>query len=738
MANSEHIIELNPVNSDGEVLADGVEYTTIAGIEYDEANREHIIPLLKEGDSADIIIDIAPLPISDFDGSPREGEVEIEVQFSYTGSYGESFLWDFGDGQTSGEENPSHNFTYGDYSVSLQVYEWLANDYDIEIKENYVQVTLPPALVLAYGSSVERIHVSISEGFEAFSNGETLYVGVNSVGTISSAVASGENSFWLYGNWPSDSTLNTGVGVNNADYAAQGTISAAPGYEGSVFEAHYQTQYGFTGIKSGAVHTYEPDHVTFIKENLISADDFSPPSDRNLNDTVTVISGEQSLTAYDVTIAVFYHGPASPTSSRVWSVGATFKGEPVKIDGSVMFGGFSALHGRGFDIQKENGDYFLYILDGAIGGNFYKFKLDEDSLNFTQQIRQPTGITSTTGLIGLGLDSAIWASQNGTYKEIFSIGSSAITYRPFTNNGTALGFGWNPISRKEFIAFSEAPTITEHTGYTYENEIMKSECVITPGGFSCQYTENPTQPTKTCSSTAFPYNMPGFTGTYNFFGEYEVPVFYPDYYNVGDSYYYFSWITEARKYTDQTIIDYNDVVIDGSRVVRGIKRESIGTRVYGFRHEPFDDDYGYTYGFNCELEDLKTVTFLDFQIEPGGDFATKYKYVDHKLVRRCTTAGNVIRENGGYFCVPECESHDGAWSDDTMWDGETTWCNDLAWNEIEDDSYGVLAETGWKAIALEHDEISEPAIVYNSGKTYGIDGITQVNGARAFFQSIKM
>jgi PKD repeat protein len=46
----------------------------------------------------------------------------LEATFSNTSLYGESFLWDFGDGITSTEVNPVHVFaTEGPYTVTLTV-----------------------------------------------------------------------------------------------------------------------------------------------------------------------------------------------------------------------------------------------------------------------------------------------------------------------------------------------------------------------------------------------------------------------------------------------------------------------------------------------------------------------------------------------------------------------------------------------------------------------------------------
>ncbi len=66
-----------------------------------------------------------PAPVAGFGGQPTMGEGPLTVQFTDR-SVGDgdiaSWSWDFGDGQTSGDRNPSHTYyTEGVYQVSLTV-----------------------------------------------------------------------------------------------------------------------------------------------------------------------------------------------------------------------------------------------------------------------------------------------------------------------------------------------------------------------------------------------------------------------------------------------------------------------------------------------------------------------------------------------------------------------------------------------------------------------------------------
>jgi PKD repeat protein len=83
-------------------------------------------------------------PTADFAGTPTNGLKPLTVDFadsstSYDGIA--AWEWDFGDGNTSTEQNPTHVYTTeGIYAVSLTVYE-ADDDSDTETKVDYINVT---------------------------------------------------------------------------------------------------------------------------------------------------------------------------------------------------------------------------------------------------------------------------------------------------------------------------------------------------------------------------------------------------------------------------------------------------------------------------------------------------------------------------------------------------------------------------------------------------------------------
>jgi serine protease len=88
-------------------------------------------------------------PIADFRAKPTSGSGPLVVQFTDL-SVGpiSNRSWDFGDGTTSTEQNPSHTYTFtdkADFTVSLTVTG--AGGSDTQTKAEYIHLDAPPILV---------------------------------------------------------------------------------------------------------------------------------------------------------------------------------------------------------------------------------------------------------------------------------------------------------------------------------------------------------------------------------------------------------------------------------------------------------------------------------------------------------------------------------------------------------------------------------------------------------------
>lgn len=108
---------------------------------------EHIGPV-KEQSGSNLYeltgINFSPPISADFSANPTDGITPLSVDFSDESTgYISGWYWDFGDGNSSTDQNPSHTYTSaGDYNVSLTVTVLGASD--TITKSNYITVEYPP------------------------------------------------------------------------------------------------------------------------------------------------------------------------------------------------------------------------------------------------------------------------------------------------------------------------------------------------------------------------------------------------------------------------------------------------------------------------------------------------------------------------------------------------------------------------------------------------------------------
>lgn len=97
--------------------------------------------------------------MADFSGSPTSGDAPLDVSFTDLSSNSPTaWSWDFGDGGSSAAQNPTHQYSDGTYTVSLEA----ANAYgsDTETKTDYITAIggggdyFPTAYVIEAGSYV--------------------------------------------------------------------------------------------------------------------------------------------------------------------------------------------------------------------------------------------------------------------------------------------------------------------------------------------------------------------------------------------------------------------------------------------------------------------------------------------------------------------------------------------------------------------------------------------------------
>jgi len=108
----------------------------------------YIITLIVDnGNCYDTIIQtitiIAPTPVADFQG-PAQGCSPLEVQFTNNSQFADTYLWDFGDGGTSNQTQPSYiYYSPGIYTVTLTAFG--TGGQDVQIQQLIIEVYQVPS-----------------------------------------------------------------------------------------------------------------------------------------------------------------------------------------------------------------------------------------------------------------------------------------------------------------------------------------------------------------------------------------------------------------------------------------------------------------------------------------------------------------------------------------------------------------------------------------------------------------
>lgn len=100
-----------------------------------------------------LVVDYSAAPVAAFSGTPTSGYAPLTVQFTDESTNSPtSWSWDFGDGGTSGDQNPSHIYTSaGTFTVSLTATN--ADGSGTETKAGYISTTGMPVPVAAFSAT---------------------------------------------------------------------------------------------------------------------------------------------------------------------------------------------------------------------------------------------------------------------------------------------------------------------------------------------------------------------------------------------------------------------------------------------------------------------------------------------------------------------------------------------------------------------------------------------------------
>lgn len=159
-------------------------------------------------------------PVADFIGTPTSGNVPLTVQFTdlSTGTVA-SWSWDFGDGQTFDQQNPSHVYTSaGTYTVSLTVTNEKGSD--LETKVDYIRVAEVPPPVADFTASPTSGMAPLAVDFTDLSTDATTWS-------------------WDFGDGDSSSDRNPSHTYDNPDSYTVTLTVTGPGGTNTVTKADF-------------------------------------------------------------------------------------------------------------------------------------------------------------------------------------------------------------------------------------------------------------------------------------------------------------------------------------------------------------------------------------------------------------------------------------------------------------------------------------------------------------------
>jgi PKD repeat protein len=194
-----------------------------------------------------------------------DGYIPLTIQFTDTSlNLPTSWKWDFGDGTSSNQQNPSHTYTApGTYTVNLTVSNGI--DSDSEVKTAYITVTAPPAPEANFTAALTSGDVPLSVQFTDKSTG----IGISwawdfdNDGTIDSTEQNPTYTYATAGTYTVNLTVTNAGGSDNeikTDYINV-TETAAPvaGFTATPTSGYTPMTAQFNDTSTGLITSYEWD-----------------------------------------------------------------------------------------------------------------------------------------------------------------------------------------------------------------------------------------------------------------------------------------------------------------------------------------------------------------------------------------------------------------------------------------------------------------------------------------------
>ncbi len=181
-------------------------------------------------------VQMVPLaPVADFTADHTSG-CDASIQFTNSSQTpaGSTYLWDFGDGQTSTLENPSHSYSgTGNYTVTLTVNNSCTGS-DQMVKTNYITLSLPAAPTTLSKESCGSSSLTLNASGTGTLNWYDAPSGGNLVNTGTSYTTPVLTTTTTY--YVESSTTQPSQYVGNTQSSTGGSIFTAPNEHYLVFD----------------------------------------------------------------------------------------------------------------------------------------------------------------------------------------------------------------------------------------------------------------------------------------------------------------------------------------------------------------------------------------------------------------------------------------------------------------------------------------------------------------------
>ena len=264
-------------------------------------------PIISNINPSVVTVNYKPVtPVADFSADTTSGSSPLTVKFTDTSSnYPTSWLWDFGDGVTSTEQNPTHTYTKpGNYTVTLTASNLAGNN--TVTKTSYITVPKSDVYVnIIPSNSNPQIGDTVTYKFKLGNNGPGI----------------AKNVTFTY------------------------TIPEGLEYEGAIVDQGTVTYNATTRTLTwnlGDVAVGDPN--LWLQLKVLTAGNY------NIQPTVTVAG-----TTLESNINSLNVNAASPTTTKTVNAASTTKTVPMKTTGMPIAGLISALLmiGSGLAISRK-------------------------------------------------------------------------------------------------------------------------------------------------------------------------------------------------------------------------------------------------------------------------------------------------------------------------------------------------------------------------------------------------